>query len=181
MTGTLVIGQATPTLTWAQPGNITVGTPLGAGQLDAIASFNGVPLAGVLTYSRPAGTVLPIGNGQTLTVSFTPTDGTDFKTVSASVPINVLPQPTPPPGDDHQRAACLPAQAQQEGQTRRQGGSDGIHARASTCRSARRRLSNRSNYELDSVTIKKVKKNLERVAASDQDLHRRVHARRTIR
>ena len=37
--------------------------------------------------------MLPTGNGQTLTVSFTPTDGTDFKTVTASVPINVLPQP----------------------------------------------------------------------------------------
>ena len=52
-TGTLVIGQATPTLTWADPANITVGTPLGAAQLDAIASFDGMPLAGRLDLYAP--------------------------------------------------------------------------------------------------------------------------------
>ena len=136
-TGTLVIGQATPTLTWAVPASITAGTPLGAAQLDAIASFDGMPLAGVLTYTPAAGTVLPAGSGQTLTVSFTPTDGTDFKAVTSSVPINVLPQSTSPPQptptptsrDGHRRAARLPAQAQQAWQTRRQGGPDRIHAR----------------------------------------------------
>src|SRR5271157_697700 len=94
VTGTLIVGQATPTLTWADPGNITVGTPLGAAQLDAIASFDGTRLPGVLTYTPPAGTVLPAGSGQTLMVSFTPADDTDFKTVTSSVPINVL-QPPP--------------------------------------------------------------------------------------
>ena len=79
VTGTLVIGQATPTITWAVPRAITAGTPLGAAQLDATASFDGVPLPGVLTYSPPAGTVLPAGSGQTLIVSFTPTDGDRFQ------------------------------------------------------------------------------------------------------
>ena len=95
-TGTLVIGQATPLLTWANPANITVGTPLGATQLDATASFAGMPLPGVLSYTTPAGTMLATGNGQTLSVSFTPADDIDFKTVTASVAINVVPQ-TPPP------------------------------------------------------------------------------------
>jgi hypothetical protein len=67
-TGTLLIGQATPTLTWADPANITAGTPLGATQLDAIAAFDGMPLPGVLTYTPPAGTVLPTGSGQMLMV-----------------------------------------------------------------------------------------------------------------
>jgi hypothetical protein len=92
--GTLVIGQATPTLTWTAPADINVGTPLGAAQLDAIATFGGNLLPGDLAYSPPAGTVLPAGNGQSLMVSFTPTDTTDFKTVTSSVNINVLPQST---------------------------------------------------------------------------------------
>ncbi len=92
VTGTLVIGPATPTLTWADPGNITAGTPLGPAQLDASASFDGVPLPGTFAYTPSAGTALAAGNGQILTVSFTPSDGTDFQTVTSSVPINVLAQ-----------------------------------------------------------------------------------------
>ena len=92
----LTVGQATPTLTWADPANITVGTPLGDAQLDATASFDGMPLPGELTYTPAAGTVLPTGNGQILTVSFTPVELTDFKSVTSSVLINVLPKPTPP-------------------------------------------------------------------------------------
>jgi hypothetical protein len=89
--------MATPTLTWADPASITAGTPLGAAQLDAAASFDGAPLPGVFTYSPPAGTVLPTGSGQTLMVTFTPADATDFKSARSSVPIDVLPQPIPTP------------------------------------------------------------------------------------
>jgi len=95
--GTLVINQATPTITWADPANITAGTALGAAQLDAIASFDGIELPGLLTYTPAAGTILPTRNGQTLTVSFKPTDYTDFQTVTSFVRINVLTQQTPPP------------------------------------------------------------------------------------
>ena len=98
VTGTLVIGKATPTINWADPANITVGTRLGSTQLDATAMFGGTQLLGVATYTPAAGTLLPSGNDQTLTVSFAPTDSTDFNSVSASVSINVLPQTiTPPP------------------------------------------------------------------------------------
>jgi len=90
---TLTVGKATPTLSWATPASISVGTPLGITQLDAVATFHGVALPGVFTYSPPEGTILPTGDGQILNVSFTPSDSVDFKPVTASVPINVVPQP----------------------------------------------------------------------------------------
>jgi hypothetical protein len=95
-TGTLIIAPATPVLTWASPASIVAGTALGASQLDAVATFNGQPLAGTLTYAPAAGAVLPPGSGQVLTVTFTPADSQDFRAVTASVRITVTPQPTPP-------------------------------------------------------------------------------------
>jgi MBG domain len=95
--GTLAIGQATPTLNWADPANITVGTPLTSAQLDATAAFNGTSLPGGLVYTPSLGTLLPVGNAQTLKVVFTPSDTTDFTTATSSASINVLPQSPPPP------------------------------------------------------------------------------------
>jgi hypothetical protein len=94
-TGNLVIGPVSPTLTWAGPANLAPGTAIGAGELDAVASFNGQPIAGTYTYSPAAGTVLPSGVGQTLSVTFTPTDSADFRPVTASVLINVASSPPP--------------------------------------------------------------------------------------
>ena len=164
VTGILVIGQATPTLTWADPGNMTVGTQLGAAQLDATASFDGMPLPGALTYTPPAGTVLPAGSGQTLMVSFTPTDDTDFKTVTASVPINVLPQSTSTPP----QAIVISEQPVFQRKLNKHGKPTGkavltgftLDFNMSLGASA---ASNPVNYELDTVTIKKVKKRLDRV------------------
>ena len=68
-TATINVDKATPTITWANPADITYGTALSTTQLDATAS---VP--GTLTYTPVAGTVLNAGAGQTLSVSFTPTD-----------------------------------------------------------------------------------------------------------
>jgi len=79
----LLVSQATPTITWATPGAITYGTALGAAQLDATAS---VP--GTFLYSPAAGTVLGAGV-QTLSVSFTPTDTTDYATAKATVMLQV--------------------------------------------------------------------------------------------
>ena len=84
--GDLSIAQATPTVTWAMPADITQGQALGAAQLDASAS---VP--GTFAYSPPAGKVLPAGMGQTLTAVFTPADATDYKGVNVSTTINVRP------------------------------------------------------------------------------------------
>jgi hypothetical protein len=97
VTGTLVIRQATPLLSWAAPATITAGTSLSSAQLDATASSNGTAVGGVFNYTPGVGTVLSVGNNQTLTVSFTPSDSTDFKTVTGSVLINVLSKSTPPP------------------------------------------------------------------------------------
>ena len=82
------MAQATPTITWASPASIVYGTALSAIQLDATAN---VP--GTFAYSLAAGTVLGAGS-QTLSVTFTPTDTTDYKTATAETTI-VVAQATP--------------------------------------------------------------------------------------
>ena len=86
--GTLVISPATPHLTWANPADIVYGTKLGSTQLDAMAS---VP--GTFAYTPAAGTVLQVGQGQTLSALFTPTDMTDYLSVTAQAVLNVAPAP----------------------------------------------------------------------------------------
>jgi hypothetical protein len=83
--------KATPAVTWASPADITYGTALDSGQLDATASFGGNPVAGAFTYTPAAGTVLNAGANQILAVTFTPSDTADYNNATASVPINVLP------------------------------------------------------------------------------------------
>jgi len=80
---TLSVDRATPTVTWAAPAPIAAGTALGAKQLDATAS-----VAGTMTYSPAAGTVLSVGS-HTLSVTFTPTNNTDYATASDSVTLQV--------------------------------------------------------------------------------------------
>jgi hypothetical protein len=45
---------------------------------------------GSFVYMPPAGTILNLGSGQTLSVTFTPTDAANYNTASRSVTINVL-------------------------------------------------------------------------------------------
>ena len=80
-----------PVLTWANPAPIVYGTPLSATQLDATATFEGITVPGIFNYGSPAGTALNAGMNQSLTVSFTPTDATDFTTATATAFINVSP------------------------------------------------------------------------------------------
>ncbi|MBC7922927.1 MAG: PQQ-dependent sugar dehydrogenase, partial [Ferruginibacter sp.] len=80
-----------PVLTWAIPGNITQGTALGNGQLNATARFGGNPVAGSFSYNPPIGHVLPLGNGYPLTVIFNPTDQTTYGQIATTVPLNVVP------------------------------------------------------------------------------------------
>ncbi len=173
VTGTLVIGQATPTITWADPADITAGTPLGAGQLDATATFDGVSLPGVLTYSPPAGTVLPAGSGQTLTVSFTPTDNTDFQGVTFSVPINVLSQSTPTPTSPTPTSTPTPVMVigeqpvferklNKHGKPVGKAVLTGFTLEYSTPLDVAA-VTDPGNYELMSITTRKVKKSLDRV------------------
>ena len=94
-TVTINVLQATPTISWANPANIVYGTALSGTQLDASSSWTigGVSgsVAGTFTYTPAVGTVLGAGNNQTLSVSFTPADTSNYTTASATATINVLP------------------------------------------------------------------------------------------
>jgi hypothetical protein len=78
-----VMTQATPVITWTTPAPITFGTALSATQLTATANT-----AGTFVYDPLPGTVFPPGS-HTLSVTFTPTDTTDFTTATASVTLLV--------------------------------------------------------------------------------------------
>jgi hypothetical protein len=80
---TLVIGKATPTLTWTNPGPIAYGTALSATQLNASAS-----VAGAFAYIPAVGTVLPAGT-HSLSASFTPADQTNYNSGSTSASLTV--------------------------------------------------------------------------------------------
>lgn len=86
--GTLTITKADQTITWSQPADILVGTPLGAAQLDAAVSVVGPAPAGALVYSPGAGTILGAGSNQVLTVTAAATN--DYNAATATVSINVL-------------------------------------------------------------------------------------------
>jgi len=86
--GTLSVTPATPTITWANPAPITLGTMLSSTQLNAAASVAGVTLQGTFAYSPPLNTVLSAGT-HTLSVTFIPADARDYQIVTASVSIAV--------------------------------------------------------------------------------------------
>ena len=81
---TINVQKATPLVTWANPAAIAYGTALSATQLDATAI-----LPGSFVYTPATGTVLAAGAGQTLAVTFTPTDTVDYNTVTDTASINV--------------------------------------------------------------------------------------------
>jgi hypothetical protein len=81
--GTLTITQAIPVLTWTNPAAIAYGTPLGRNQLNATAN---VP--GTFAYNRTNGAVLNTGTN-VLSVIFTPTNTTDYSTVTDAVALVV--------------------------------------------------------------------------------------------
>lgn len=80
----ITVNKATPTLNWATPAPISVGTALGSTQLDATAS-----VAGTFAYSPGAGTVINTAGTTTLSVTFTPNDAVDYTTATASVSLTV--------------------------------------------------------------------------------------------
>ncbi|NYF54053.1 beta strand repeat-containing protein, partial [Tunturiibacter gelidoferens] len=84
----IVVNQATPVITWANPAAITYGTALSATQLNATAS-----VAGTFTYTPAVGNI-PAAGTDTLSVTFTPTDATDYTTATKTVQI-VVNQATP--------------------------------------------------------------------------------------
>ena len=84
-----------PIVSWSTPAPIIVGTALSATQLDAKASFNSAAVTGQFVYSPTLGTVLAAGSHK-LSVTFTPTDKTDYSIATATVTlvVNQPPQPT---------------------------------------------------------------------------------------
>ncbi len=85
---TVTVVKQTPVVTWAAPANIVYGTALSATQLNATAN---VP--GTFVYSPAAGTVLAAGAGQSLVVTFNPTDTTDYSSANGSTAITVSKAP----------------------------------------------------------------------------------------
>ena len=77
---TLNVAKAGTTLIWQIVADPTYPAPLGDAQLTAFA----VGVDGTLTYSPPAGTVLPAGI-HTLSVTFTPNDPANYNGASATV------------------------------------------------------------------------------------------------
>jgi hypothetical protein len=75
---TITVTPFTPVVTWTTPAAIPYGTPLSFTQLNATAvDAHGVAIPGTFSYSPGPGTVLPVGSQQ-LSLSFIPTDTTDF-------------------------------------------------------------------------------------------------------
>ncbi len=77
------VKQATPAVTWATPAAITYGTALSSTQQDASSK-----IPGRFSYSPAAGAVLAPGS-QTLSVTFTPVDTTDYAIATAKVTLAV--------------------------------------------------------------------------------------------
>jgi len=82
---TLDVNKATPLITWNNPDPISVGTALSEIQLNATATTEGEFL-----YSPAAGTLLPVGRNQLLSVTFTPADTMNYTTASKTVYIDVV-------------------------------------------------------------------------------------------
>ena len=79
----VTVGKVTPSITWATPSPITYGTVLGSTQLNATTT-----VAGTFVYTPAAGSV-PGAGAQTLSVTFTPSDTSDYNSASQSVTLTV--------------------------------------------------------------------------------------------
>jgi photosystem II stability/assembly factor-like uncharacterized protein len=85
-TQSIIVAKVTPVITWVNPADMLVGTPLSSVQLNATAT---VP--GSFVYTPASGTVLGLGAGQSLSVLFTPNDPANYITPAAkTVLINVV-------------------------------------------------------------------------------------------
>ena len=82
------VTKAMPVLNWLAPLPIPAGATLDAHQLNATAS---VP--GTFLYTPASGAALGSGIGQTLSVSFTPTDSANYQSATTSVVIDVQKAP----------------------------------------------------------------------------------------
>ncbi len=83
VTQTITVAKTTSTIAWTSPAAIGYGTPLSATQLNATAS-----VAGTFAYNPAAGVTLPAGINS-LSVTFTPTDASNYTTANGSVQLLV--------------------------------------------------------------------------------------------
>jgi hypothetical protein len=90
--GTLTINKANQTITWANPANIVVGAPLSSTQLNATVAGvgGGTTPTGALTYTPPAGTVLPAGANQALRVDAAATINYNAATKTVYINVNYI-------------------------------------------------------------------------------------------
>jgi subtilase family serine protease len=89
-TVTLTVSKATPTITWATPASVPLGTALTSVQLNAAPS-----VLGTLVYTPPLGTIMSTTGNITLSTSFTPNDTVDYNDTSATTTLTVNPGPPP--------------------------------------------------------------------------------------
>ncbi|NTV12475.1 MAG: VCBS repeat-containing protein, partial [Desulfobulbaceae bacterium] len=87
----LTVNKATPVVSWVTPAAITYGTALGASQQNASAGS----VAGSFVYTPAAGTVLNVGSGQILSVTFTPTDLANYNKPAAKTVLLTVNKATP--------------------------------------------------------------------------------------
>ncbi|KAF0187908.1 MAG: hypothetical protein FD165_2873, partial [Gammaproteobacteria bacterium] len=83
-TGSMTISKATPTVSWATPAAVYLGSVLTSTQLNATAS-----VAGSFVYTPAAGTVLNTAGAQTLSVVLTPSDSANYNNATATVTLTV--------------------------------------------------------------------------------------------
>lgn len=105
VTGTLtILNRDVPVVTWDSVlPTVVYGEPLSARQLSAVVTnptVAGQPLPGTLSYSPTLGAILDAGNGQRVTLTFTPTDGTNFAPVTVVRSLDVAPAPLSITADD---------------------------------------------------------------------------------
>ena len=88
---TIKVNKATPFINWNVPAAITYGTPLGGAQFNALATLTagGQNVAGSFVYAPTAGTILNVGDNQTLHTEFTPADTANYNSASKDVSIDV--------------------------------------------------------------------------------------------
>ena len=102
----LIFTPRKPVITWPKPADITYGTALGLGQLNATAN---VP--GTFAYNPPAGTVLSAAAIQPLSVTFTPDNPVLYDPTTASNSIGVLSAPLTVTADDANKVFGAPVPA----------------------------------------------------------------------
>jgi hypothetical protein len=79
----VLVGKATPVITWPAPAPLTYSFPVNGTQLNATAN-----VAGTFSYSPPSGSLVPTGTN-TLTATFTPADAANYSTATVTNTITV--------------------------------------------------------------------------------------------